>query len=52
MKLDHSSNIPLHKQAEDLLRTMIHQEEYKSGKLLPNEVELSKSLNISRNTLR
>ena len=52
MKLDHSSNIPLHKQAEDLLRTMIQQEEYKSGKLLPNEVELSKSLNISRNTLR
>ena len=52
MKLDHSSNIPLHKQAEDLLRTMIRQEEYKSGKLLPNEVELSKSLNISRNTLR
>ena len=31
---------------------MIQQEEYKKGKLMPNEVELSKELNISRNTLR
>ena len=31
---------------------MIQQEEYRKGKLLPNEVELSKELNISRNTLR
>ena len=36
----------------DLLRRMIQQEEYRKGKLLPNEVELSKELNISRNTLR
>ena len=28
-------------EAEELLRTMIQQEEYKKGKLMPNEVELS-----------
>lgn len=52
MTLDHNSNVPLHRQAEELLRSMIQEEEYRNGKLLPNEVELSKSLNISRNTLR
>ncbi len=50
--LDHSSSKPLHRQAEELLRVLINQEEYKNGKLLPNEVDLSKQLNISRNTLR
>lgn len=52
MQLDPNSSKPLHQQAEDLLRTMIQQEEYRKGKLMPNEVELSKELNISRNTLR
>lgn len=52
LQLDPSSSKPLHQQAEDLLRVMIRQEEYRKGKLLPNEVELSKELNISRNTLR
>src|SRR5699024_8016452 len=42
----------LHKQAEEYLRRLIEQEEYKNGKLLPGEVELAKQLNISRNTLR
>lgn len=51
-RLDPNSTQPLHQQTEDLLRTMIQQEEYKKGKLLPNEVNLSKELNISRNTLR
>lgn len=50
--IDHKSTVPLHIQAEELLRTLINKEEYKNGKLLPNEVELSKQLNISRNTLR
>lgn len=35
-----------------MLRELIRDEEYKKGKLLPNEVDLSKELNISRNTLR
>ena len=52
MKIDHSSNKPLHIQAEEVLRKLIEEEEYKNGKLLPNEVELSEQLNISRNTLR
>lgn len=52
MELDHNSSKPLHIQAEELLRNLIESEEYKSGKYLPNEVELSQRLNISRNTLR
>lgn len=52
LQLDPNSSKPLHQQAEDLLRVMIRQEEYRKGKLMPNEVELSKELNISRNTLR
>lgn len=34
------------------MRTLIKKEAYQKGKLLPNEVELSQQLNISRNTLR
>ncbi|MGM9743507.1 MAG: GntR family transcriptional regulator [Candidatus Cryptobacteroides sp.] len=52
MELDHNSSTPLHQQAEEVLRKMIQQEDYRNGKLLPNEVDLSKQLNISRNTLR
>lgn len=52
MKIDHTSSKPLHIQAEEVLRKLIDKEEYKNGKLLPNEVELSEQLNISRNTLR
>ncbi len=52
LQLDPNSTQPLHRQAEDLLRKMIQQEAYRKGKLLPNEVELSKELKISRNTLR
>jgi len=52
MVLDRKSNVPLHKQAQDMLRDLIEQQEYKDGKLLPNEVELAEQLHISRNTLR
>nr|WP_110312254.1 GntR family transcriptional regulator [Dysgonomonas alginatilytica] len=52
MEINHKSTIPLHQQAEELLRKMIEQEDYKNGKLLPNEVQLSEQLKISRNTLR
>lgn len=51
-ELDPTSPRPLHQQAEDYLRMLIAQEEYKKGKLLPNEVDLSKQMRISRNTLR
>ncbi|MXV15432.1 GntR family transcriptional regulator [Hufsiella ginkgonis] len=50
--INHKSHIPLHIQAEELLRKMISDPEYASGKLLPNEVVLAKQLAISRTTLR
>ena len=50
--INHKSPVPLHVQAEDVLRQIIQEPDYKGGKLLPNEVELSKQLAISRTTLR
>ncbi|MDB5156655.1 MAG: GntR family transcriptional regulator [Mucilaginibacter sp.] len=50
--IDHKSPIPLHAQAEQLLRKMINEEEYQNGKVFPNEIELAKVLAISRSTLR
>jgi len=50
--LDHKSPIPLHAQAETLLRKLIEKDEYQNGKTFPNEVELAKRLAISRTTLR
>jgi GntR family transcriptional regulator len=50
--LNHKSSVPLHLQAEDLLRKMIKDPQYQNGKLLPNEVELALQLSISRTTLR
>ncbi len=50
--IDHNSPLPLHAQVEQLLRDMIVEEEYAEGKLLPNEIDLAKTLGISRNTLR
>ena len=52
MELNHNSSTPLHSQAEAVLRELIKSEEYRNGKMLPNEVELSAQLHISRNTLR
>ena len=52
MVLNRDSDLPLHAQAEKVLRNLIESKEYKAGKFLPKEVELSKQLNISRNTLR
>lgn len=52
MKLDPSISKPLHIQAEEVIRKLIEAEEYQNGKLLPNEVQLSEQLSISRNTLR
>jgi GntR family transcriptional regulator len=50
--IDHKSPVPLHIQAENLLRTIINDPEHLNGKFLPNEVELAKQLAISRSTLR
>ncbi len=50
--MEHKKNKPLHVLAEEAIKQMIVQPEYQHGKLLPNEIELARSLNISRNTLR
>ena len=50
--IDKESSIPLHKQAEFYLRRLIEMDKYKNGKMIPNEIELSRQMNISRNTLR
>ncbi|PWB25008.1 GntR family transcriptional regulator [Flavobacterium sp. HTF] len=50
--LNHSSPIPLHIQIEEQLRVAIKSEEYQKGVKLPNEMDLSKQLGISRSTLR
>ncbi len=50
--LDHNSPIPLYAQIEDQIREAIKSPEYKNGKMLPSEVDLSKQLGISRSTLR
>jgi GntR family transcriptional regulator len=50
--IDHKNPLPLHVQAENLLRTIIRDPQYANGKFLPNEVQLAKQLAISRSTLR
>ena len=52
LTIDHKSHIPLHIQAEKLLREIIADPDYANGKLLPNEVDLAKQLAISRTTIR
>ena len=50
MKLDHNSDKPLHIQAEEILRRLIESEEYKNGKLFPNDCESPELLHITMNT--
>lgn len=52
LKVDHSNPIPLHIQVEQLLRDLIMLPEYENGAFLPKEIELSKRLGVSRNTVR
>jgi GntR family transcriptional regulator len=52
LKIDHNSPVPLHAQVEELIRMLIGLKEYQEGALLPKEIDLSKRLGISRNTLR
>ncbi|VXD13248.1 GntR family transcriptional regulator [Marinoscillum sp. 108] len=52
LKVDHSSPVPLHLQVEKLLRDLIDHPNYTNGAFLPKEVELSKLLGVSRNTVR
>lgn len=51
--INKDSGIPLHEQIEKMLRELIARPEYmKEGKMLPTETELSKSLKVSRATIR
>src|SRR5690606_5817797 len=52
ISINHKSKLPLHFQVEELLRELIEQPNYKKGEFLPGEVELSKLLGVSRNTIR
>lgn len=52
-KLDHDSPVPFHAQIEKYLRDLIQREEYINGdQFLPKETAMSKSLGVSRNTIR
>ncbi|AFD06610.1 GntR family transcriptional regulator [Solitalea canadensis] len=50
--LDHDSKIPLNKQAEDALRSLIQHPDFSNGALFPKETDLAQRWSISRNTLR
>lgn len=52
LRIDHDSPIPLHSQVEQILRKLITRSEYKNGKSLPKEIELSNRFGVSRNTVR
>jgi GntR family transcriptional regulator len=52
LRIDHKSHLPLHSQVEQILRKLIARSEYKNGKPLPKEVELSNRFGVSRNTIR
>ena len=47
LALNHKSPIPLHIQAEELLRKMIADPQFQNGKLLPNEIDLANQLAIT-----
>jgi GntR family transcriptional regulator len=52
LRLDHRSRVPLHVQAENVVRELIRRPEYQNGEFLPDEVTLARQLGVSRNTLR
>jgi GntR family transcriptional regulator len=52
LQIDHKSHLPLHSQVEQILRKLIARSEYRDGKPLPKEVELSNRFGVSRNTIR
>jgi len=50
--IDKESKTPLYAQVEEIISDMLCQEPYNSGEKLPNELEISRDLSISRNTIR
>lgn len=52
LKLDYDSPIPLYHQIKDILISRISEGEWKSGDLIPTEIELMEEFNVSRTTIR
>jgi len=50
--VDKASKTPLYIQVEEILSDLLRQEPYASGEKLPNELEISTHLDVSRNTVR
>lgn len=50
--IDKESKTPLYSQVEEIISDILCQEPYSSGEKLPNELEISQELSISRNTVR
>lgn len=50
--LDHDCKIPLHRQAEELLRKLIRENQFSEGDIFPKETALAMRWGISRNTVR
>ncbi len=52
-RVDPDSSLPLYLQAEQIVRKLIDDPEYADGvNLLPNELELSEAIGVSRSTMR
>ncbi len=52
-RVDSDSSLPLYLQAEQIVRKLIDDPEYADGvNLLPNELELSEAIGVSRSTMR
>ncbi len=50
--IDKESRTPLYLQVEEIISDLLRTEPYRSGAKLPNELEISTELNVSRNTVR
>ncbi len=50
--VDKTSSTPLYKQVEEIVSELLTKEPYSKGAKLPNEMEISQKLNVSRNTVR
>ncbi len=52
LELDSATGVPLHRQAEIHLRSLINGQEFQDGALLPNELTLANEFGVSRGTVR
>ncbi len=50
--IDREAKTPLYLQVEEIIGELLLKEPYSLGEKLPNELEISKELSVSRNTVR